>query len=62
MMASVEEANIILFFIILSINHINKQKKIWLLFPLIYKVFLICFNCIRFLKLFHHIYILIFTY
>ena len=43
-MASGEDNIIELLYIIQSINHKNKQNM--LLFPLIYNVFLIYFNCI----------------
>ena len=68
MMASCEDTIIELFNIIQSIIHINKQK-ILLLFSLFYKLFLICFNCIKFIYIIqsyiyydNHILILILSY
>ena len=67
MMASCEDTIIELFNIIQSIIHINKQNG--LLFSLNYKVFLIYFNCIKFIYIIlsyiyydNHILILILSY
>ncbi len=68
MIPSFEDTIFELIYIIQSITNINKQK-ILLLFSFTYKVFFICFNCIKYIKIIssniyykYHILILILYY